>query len=155
MKFSKVFSYLAEAAFLFCLLPTLAAADLGPVDFHPEAKTLIERPRSESKASKIYKWSVAALLAGSVADAGSSWGRLEANPALRNENGRFSSRGLVIKSSLVAGVLTAQTFLLRKDPNAMRAAAWTNFVLGGALGGVAAYNLSNRTRTVPSYLQPR
>lgn len=122
----------------FFLLPSAYAGDGG-----------------RSKASKLWKWSVAALLAGTAADAASSWGKLEANPALRGAGGRFSAKGLLIKSSLVGGVLTGQ-MLFRKNHQSWNASAWTNFALAGALGGVAMYNTRNSApKAVPSYLQPR
>ncbi|HYZ85005.1 MAG TPA: hypothetical protein VE621_11410 [Bryobacteraceae bacterium] len=118
-------------------------------------KTLIELPKRESRTSKLWKWSVAALIAGSAADVATSWGRMEANPALRGPGGRFSTRGLLIKTSLVGGVLAAQTMFVRNGQGS-RAAAFTNFALAGALAGVAAYNSSNGSKRVtPSYLQPR
>lgn len=95
---------------------------------------------AETKKRKLWKASVAILISASAADAMSSWNRPEANGLLRGPGGRFSGRGLALKSALVAGTILGQHLMLRKNPAAEKTAAWTNFALAGALGGVAAYN---------------
>lgn len=145
---TKIKQFLAFSLVSFFLFPAGGYAESNAI------VALAEAPRQESRPGKLWKWSIAALLAGSAADAVTSWGRMEANPALRGPSGRFSTRGLLIKSSFVGGVLGAQ-MLFKKDQRSQRAMAWTNFALAGALGGVAAYNLNNRApKSVPSYLLP-
>ena len=87
-----------------------------------------------------YVVSVAALTAAHVADTHSSWGREELHPLLRSADGRFGVKGLAVKSSLVAGHLTVQTLILRKWPQARRAAAVLNFALAGIVGVIAVRN---------------
>lgn len=145
---TKIRQLLVFSLVSFFLLPSATFAESNAI-LAPAEPT-----RHESRAGKLWKWSVATLVASSAADAATSWGRMEANPALRGPGGRFSTKGLLLKSSLVGGVLGAQ-MLMKKDQRSQRAMAWTNFALAGALGGVAAYNLNNRaSKSVPSYLLP-
>jgi hypothetical protein len=92
-----------------------------------------------------WKTSLAVLAAATAVDAHSSWGRLEANPALRGPNGRFGTKGLAIKGMVLGGVVGAQYFLLRNQPKAEKYAAITNFALSGVLAGVAVSNYQRHT----------
>lgn len=114
---------------LLCALPTFA-----------ETRNLVEYPRTDARPSKLWRWSVAALAAGSAADAWSSYGRPEANPLLRNSSGRFSVQAIGIKAAVAGGVVAAQWLMLRKRPESARAAAITNFGMAGVFTGVALRN---------------
>jgi hypothetical protein len=89
---------------------------------------------------KVYRWSVAALASGAANDAISSWGKYEANPLLRNTTGRFSGRGLAIKSGITVGSLIGTYLLVRRYPDATRTAAIANFATGALLHGTALRN---------------
>ena len=95
---------------------------------------------AESKKQKLWKISVAVLGAVTIADVQSSYGRPEINPLLRSPNGSFSSRGISVKSLIVGGSLTAQYFMLKKNPEASGWAAGANFAAAAATGAVVARN---------------
>lgn len=94
------------------------------------------------KYNKLYKWSVAALVAGNVADVASSWGRPEANPILARNHSNFGGSALAVKSGITGGMLVFQYFMTKKHPETKKSFMWTNFVSAGILGGVAARNQS-------------
>lgn len=95
---------------------------------------------AEGRWHRVYKWSAAAMVAGSALDAASSWGRPEANPVLAGGRAqRFGGRGLAIKAGSVVGVLLVQR-LLRQAGADPKPLAITNFVAGAVFTGAAAYN---------------
>jgi hypothetical protein len=106
------------------------------------------RAVSEQRPSKGKWWklSVVALVVATSVDAHSSWGHLEANPALRGPNGRFGMKSIAIKGLITGGVVGAQYFMMRNHPKAERQAAFTNFALAGAFTGVATYNYRLHSR---------
>jgi hypothetical protein len=118
-----------------CLLLT-AIAGWG------EARNLLDHPRPGARPSKLWRWSVAALAAGSAADSWSSYGHTELNPLLRGPQGRFSARAIGIKAAIAGGSVATQWLILRKRPETARAAALTNFAMAGIFTGVAARNRS-------------
>ena len=105
-----------------------------------ETRNLIEHPRPGARPSKLWRFSVAALAAGSAADALSSYGHRETNPILRNPGGTFSGKAMGIKAAIAGGGVAAQWIVLRKHPESARAAAITNFGMAGLFTGVAARN---------------
>ena len=105
-----------------------------------ETRNLMEHPRPGARPSKLWRFSVAALAAGSAADAWSSYGRTEVNPLLRSPSGTFSARALGIKAAIAGGGVAAQWIVLRKRPESARVAAITNFGMAGLFTGVAARN---------------
>lgn len=105
-----------------------------------ETRNLLEHPRPGARPSKLWRISVAALAAGSAADAWSSYGRPEANPLLRSATGHFSAQAIGIKAAIAGGTVAAQWLVLRKRPETARAAAITNFGMAAVFSGVAARN---------------
>ena len=82
------------------------------------------------------------LLAGAnAADAASSWGKDEANPLLRTGT-HFGFGSLAIKLGVIGGGLTAQHFIVRKNPNQVRLYSIANLATAGALSAVAVHNMS-------------
>jgi hypothetical protein len=102
-----------------------------------------------------WKASVMALAAAGVADAHSSYQRREANPILRDADGRFTARGIGIKAAITGGALGIQYLLCRKNRAAERPAAWINFGMAGFVSGMAARNYQNGSTRRPAYLAPR
>ncbi|HUO29886.1 MAG TPA: hypothetical protein VMU80_11760 [Bryobacteraceae bacterium] len=98
-----------------------------------------------SAAEKPSRWRAVwhasqALLAGSqVADAASSWGKLEANPLLQT-NPRFGYGALAVKFGALAVSLTAQHYMVRRNPARMRFFTGTNLAVTGMLTAVAVHN---------------
>ncbi|MGA2134859.1 MAG: hypothetical protein ABSH50_21445 [Bryobacteraceae bacterium] len=81
------------------------------------------------------------LVAGAdAADTASSWGKLESNPLL-STGSRFSYSSLAIKLGALAGGLTAQHFLARRNPEQTAVFASANLGAAGVLSLVAARNM--------------
>jgi hypothetical protein len=104
----------------------------------------VQSERIQDKDKMLYVSSVAALLAATAADAGTSWGRIELNPVLARDGARFGWQAMAIKSACTGASLLVQRFVLRRNPAARRKLAWTNFVMAGTLGAVAARNSTLR-----------
>lgn len=90
--------------------------------------------------NRFWKWTAAALVAGTVADAASSYGHYEANPALRGPDGRFGAKGVGIKLGVAGGTLLLQRAILRRNPKAGSGLAIANLAGAGVFGSVAARN---------------
>src|SRR5262245_12924423 len=105
-----------------------------------ETRNLLEHPKPGARPSKLWRISVAALAAGSAADAWSSYGRPEANPLLRTPGGHFSAQSVGIKAVIAGSTVAAQWLMLRKRPEASKAAAITNFGMAAVFTGVAVRN---------------
>jgi len=121
---------------LLCL--TLFAA-LAPAADHPEQK----------QHRRLWWTSVAAMVAASVLDTHSSWGRQELNPILANGNGTFGGRAIAIKAGLAVSIAGAQYFMLRGNHRAQKHASLTNISLAGAMAGVAYHNYTNQKKSLP------
>jgi hypothetical protein len=86
--------------------------------------------------------SIVVLAAASALDSGASMGRYEANPLLRNAQGRFSpGRSALFKMSGTAGLVAFQALVCRKDPEYYKASATVNLASAGAFGGMAIRSL--------------
>lgn len=103
------------------------------------------QPQATTPAGRtFYRWSVAAVLAGSVADTASGWKTEEANPVVAGTGKQFGAQSVSIKSGLVGVSLLIQYIALRHRPDLYKRMAWMNLVTAGALGGVAGHNVSVR-----------
>jgi hypothetical protein len=94
---------------------------------------------------RLWKASIAAVAAGSVADITSSLGKHETNGILANRQGTFSAQGISLKLAIVGGSFVTQHYLLRKQngATAYKTGALINFAVAGTLAGVAAHNYGN------------
>jgi hypothetical protein len=100
----------------------------------------LQAKAEEKRHGKLWRVSAAVLGAVTIADVQSSVGRMEANPLLSSQDGRFSNRGVALKGLVVGGALGAQWLLLRKNPNAAPYAAGINFVAAGLTGAAVVHN---------------
>ena len=89
--------------------------------------------------SKMWIASSLILLAATSLDASSSWGKYEANPFLRSNDGRFGAKGFSIKFG-IAGAMLAPQLLLRKNRTAVKIFTVTNFAQAGMYTGIAIHN---------------
>jgi hypothetical protein len=101
-------------------------------------------PRTEMTASdkaqrRLWKWSMAALIAGTSLDAATSMNRPEANPLLRSSNGQFGYRALLLKAALASGTIAFEIHSTRGARGYKRFAI-LNFIQAGAFGGIALRN---------------
>lgn len=93
----------------------------------------------ESRWQKLYKISVAAVVASAAADMGTSMRPhlYESNPLLAGSDGRFGARGVALKSAIVGGTLAAGYIFHRRHP-AISAAA--NAGMAAVTGVTAIHN---------------
>jgi len=91
-----------------------------------------------------WKTSVGTLSAASAFDAVSSWRQPEANPLLRNSQGRFGWRGVAVKTGIAAGVVIGQYCAIRRWPKLRKWLTIMNFGWTGVHAGVGARNMSVR-----------
>lgn len=100
------------------------------------------------KLTKLYHASVAAFVAGNVADIHSSLGGYETNPLARSSDGQFSpAKGIALKSGIVAGTLILQRVLIRRYPTSQKGLAIVNFGCAGAMGVVARHNYTMKEQS--------
>ena len=93
------------------------------------------------KDEKLWRWSAVALAASSGFDSASSFGKREGNTLLQSSDGTFGSRGVMMKSAIVAGTLAAEELLRRKYGHS-KLFAIANFLQAGVVSGVAARNMT-------------
>jgi len=99
----------------------------------------------EEYRGRLWKTSVAALVAANAADVHSSIGEREANPFLRGSDGRFAAkRGVAIKAATVGVLVLIQHRFQRKHKRRRRPFAHVNLITAGAVAGVAATNYGRR-----------
>ena len=73
--------------------------------------------RAEGLPRKLWKWTVAAVVASSASDIASSMGgKYEMNVLLRSRDGTFGTRGIALKSAMVGGILVSEYLMQRRNP---------------------------------------
>ena len=92
---------------------------------------------AETRKAKLWRVSMVVLGGASVTDACFSWGKMEANPLLRTNDGRFGTRSVALKGSLVGAAMIFQWRLTRKDPKLTPYLATANLATAGILTGAA------------------
>ncbi len=97
----------------------------------------------QDKWQKIWAASVAVHIAGSAADAGSSFGLREGNPLLAHD-GHFDSRSVGIKAGMTGAAVLVQWLILRHHPEKAKLFSIINFGVGSAYAGVAWHNMGLR-----------
>jgi hypothetical protein len=134
--------YFAIALYVCPLIGQVEPADLLPsVTPLPLAAAVpfVNPPKSEGNT--LYRWSLAAAVAGSAADTFSSWSHPEANPLLANPGSNFDTRSVLLKSALLGASFLIEYYALRHNRHLYRPFAWLNFTIAGVLGGTAAHNV--------------
>jgi len=111
-------------------LVLLLAALIAP------AASAAEKP---SRWRTVWRASQVLLAGADIADAASSWGKAESNPLLAT-GPRFSYGSLAIKMGALAGILTAQHFLVRRNPEQVALYGCANLAATGALSILAVHN---------------
>jgi len=101
---------------------------------------LSAQTKAETTHGKLWRPSAAVLGAVTIADMQSSVGRQEGNPLLRSNTGRFSGRGVALKSLIVGSAVAGQWLVLRKNPHAAGPAAAMNFAVSAATGAIVVRN---------------
>ncbi|HMD71708.1 MAG TPA: hypothetical protein VKF41_10220 [Bryobacteraceae bacterium] len=119
----------------------LHAADIPAGELLPA--TVLRSANGEHRNQlTLWKASMAALMAANAADAVSSWGKPELNPALSGSAGRFGKEGALLKLGLAGGVVTVEFLVLRRrrSRSLAKALAWINFGDAAVTGAVAGRN---------------
>jgi hypothetical protein len=145
------------------LMTTIAPAGVGRAA-SPEAAlapggAAVEASPERAAWKKRWIASWVVLAAVNVLDVHSSTGHGEANPLLRDSQGRFApGQAILIKSAIAGGFFSYQLWRVRAHPEKNSYAPFTilNGIGAGALGGVAAHNYSlPRPAAVPAHLAPQ
>ena len=143
----KAFTLVGLAASLLCSAGAVQAQNLftspmpSPVvSSRVTIANVAETPR-EQKMRRIWIASIAAMTAGSAADAYSSWHKQESNGLLASSNGTFGAKGVALKAGIASAVLVPQ-ILLRKHRDWHTAFAASNFLEAGIFAGATAHNLA-------------
>lgn len=127
---------------LYAVSPALEKALAQPRYFSPEdPQTKLERSRRRWR--KAWIGSVAAFAAANVFDLHSSHGKMELNPLLRGDDGRFSvGRAAAVKGGIGAGFLALQGWMIHGSPkkNLYKHFTFANAAASGGLGALAVRN---------------
>jgi hypothetical protein len=95
----------------------------------------------ETRRSKLWRVSLAALGGATAADMASSFGKQEVNPLMEAGGGRFSAQSVALKASLTGAAMFIQWRIVRKSSRAQPYAGAANLALAGVLAGAAAHNM--------------
>src|SRR5258706_9588306 len=105
-------------------------------------KTTSWKDDSMSSDRKWFYRSVIAHGAGTAADAWSSWHQPEATSLLRDNSGRFSAKGAMIKAGFFAGTTAAEYMVLKSySPKwLVRTFTIVNYALGAECSAISIHN---------------
>lgn len=120
------------------VLPSLDAQPMVSVSQRPLATE--RAARRDRNMNRVWMLSMAAMLAGTSADAATSWGKMEGNGLLASPNGQFGVRAVGIKGALAAALLVPQ-LVLRHNKTMRTRFTIANFVEAGVFTGVSIHNL--------------
>jgi len=90
------------------------------------------------KGRIIHRISQVAVVVAASSDAASSWGMREANPILRSHDGRFRTRGVVLKFGFTGAWLVIENCVFAKRN--VKKATVANFAVTGVVAGVSVRN---------------
>jgi hypothetical protein len=122
------------------LLPAAMTAESSSSVIVSEIEVNKAEERHERIVNRVWIASMVALVAASGFDAGTSWGKLEANGLLASPDGTFGARGVSIKAGAAAAIIIPQ-ILFRKHKELRTKFAFGNFAGAGVFTGVAIHNL--------------
>ena len=128
----------------FTVQPTSTLAEATIPAFNSASQVGLHGLDQASPSHTLYRWSMVSLLAANAADAASSWRGQEVNPVVAGPTANFGVTSFAIKAGFVGASLLIQHVVLRHRPDLEKRMAWMNFISSGALGGVAAHNMSIR-----------
>ncbi len=94
----------------------------------------------ETRVRHIWLASIAAMAAGTAADAATSWHKHESNSILASSNGTFGAKGVAVKASIASAVLIPQV-IFRHHTDWHSAFAISNFLEAGVFTGAAIHNV--------------
>jgi len=94
---------------------------------------------AQGPLERVWRWSLAAIVAANTADTASSIGAYETNPVLGRQVG---PRFVAVKSGAILGTVGIQYWVLRKHTQAYHPFVYTNFVVAGTLTAISVRNFS-------------
>lgn len=118
-----------------------SAFSYGTPFIAPRPELINIEDRHDRHMKVIWIASILAMVAGTGADAASSWHKRESNGLLASSDGTFGAKGLGIKAGIAAGVLAPQ-IVFRKHKDLRFAFAIGNFAEAGIFTGAAIHNLN-------------
>lgn len=130
---------IATVSHLTVLTPAIAAGS-GTPELAGKVELSTTEERHDRIANRIWIASMFAMVAASGFDAGTSWGKQEANGLLASPDGTFGARGLSIKAGVAAAIIMPQ-ILLRKHKDLRTKFSVANFAGAGVFTGVGIHNL--------------
>jgi len=95
----------------------------------------------DRKVNRLWIASMLAMVGATSLDAGTSWGKREANGFLASSDGTFGAKGLGIKAGMAVGVILPE-LLLRNHKDLKSKFAVGNFADAAIFTGVSIHNLS-------------
>lgn len=122
------------------LLPSAITAENGSSVIVSQFETNKAEERHDRIVNRVWIASMLAMVAASGFDAGTSWGKQEANGLLASPDGTFGARGVSIKAGAAAAIIIPQ-ILFRKHKELRTKLAIGNFAGAGVFTGVAIHNL--------------
>lgn len=138
---------LSAAVLLLSLSAVASAADLSPVMQPLSMDTAARRAADQASyqtSYRMWKISLAPVIASQTLDVASSYGMRELNPMLAGADGRFGARGAGIKLGATAGLLGIEWLIVKHHPRAARVLSKINFSVSIVTTGLAAHNFAIR-----------
>lgn len=99
---------------------------------------------SQAEERKLWKLSIAAVAASTVADVHSSYGMRELNPLLRGPGSRFGVQSALLKTGAVCVLLLGQKLFLPGRSGRMKSWSALNFSMAATTGAFAVHNYAIR-----------
>lgn len=130
---------IAIASDLLASQPAMASAN-GSSVIAGEVEVNRAEERHDRLVNRIWIASMLAMVAASSLDAGTSWGKEEANGLLASPDGTFGARGVSIKAGAAAAIIVPQ-ILFRRHKELRARFAVGNFAGAAVFTGVAIHNL--------------
>ena len=103
-----------------------------------------EAVRDLPREQPFWKASLGALVAASVVDVHSSWGKPESNPLLANGTGHFGARAVVLKAAVAGLAVGVQWAMVKRNPRSARYLTISNAAMTAFYAGVAVHNYRNK-----------
>jgi hypothetical protein len=105
----------------------------------PQAELELRQTGAPRRGRALWIGSICALAGATIADAGSSWRKGEANGFLAGDGGRFGARGAMLKGGVTGLWMATQALAVRRN-SAHRVLAIVNFAVSSVLFVVAYHN---------------
>jgi hypothetical protein len=133
-----------EVKRLFFTALILSASAFGQAPISAFSSYREPATRLDARPPAYWKVSLAPVIAAQSLDIASSWGRIENNPLLAGQNGRFGTQGAGIKIGIVGAAVVAEYLILKRHPKMARLFSCLNYANAVFTGSVAVRNYRTR-----------